>query len=264
MDLGLKGTVAIVLAASKGLGRASAAALAAEGANVVIAARTRQELEQTAREIQQTTGSRALPVPVDVTKAEDLTQLVETTIQEFGRLDILVTNAGGPPFGTFDNLNDEQWQAAFELNLLSTVRIIRLALPHLRTSGRGRIINIQSMSVKEPIMGLLLSNSIRPGVAGLAKTLATEIGADHITINTVCPGRIMTDRILSRPDIKAKIEQGMSKEEATADQTHDIPVGRIGKPEELGALVTFLASAQAGYITGTSIPVDGGLIRSLL
>ena len=263
MDLGLKGKVALVLAASKGLGRASAAALASEGALVTIGARDRQALEQAAQEIQRESGSRVLAVPTDVTKAEEIQAIVAATLREFGRIDILVNNAGGPPAGTFETFDDAQWQAAFELNLLSAVRMIRLVLPYMRKAGAGRIINIVSSSVKEPIEGLLLSNAIRPGVVGLAKTLAIELAPFNITVNNVCPGRILTDRLRQGSSMKNKIAQGMSEAEALSELAKDIPMGRIGRPEELGALVAFLSSQQASYITGTTIQVDGGLIRSL-
>jgi 3-oxoacyl-[acyl-carrier protein] reductase len=263
MDLGLKGKVALVLAASKGIGRASAAALAAEGAFVSVGARDRQTLEQAAQEIQQNSESPVLAVPTDVRKSEDIEAIVAATIHQFGRIDILVNNAGGPPFGTFEMLDDTQWHAAFDLTLLSAVRLIRQVLPHMRQAGSGRIINIVSTSVKEPIDGLLLSNSLRLGVVGLAKTLSVEFAAYNITINNVCPGRILTDRIRHGSNIKRKIEQGMSEEEALKEVAEDIPLKRIGKPEELAALVAFLASEQAGYITGTTIQVDGGLTRAL-
>jgi 3-oxoacyl-[acyl-carrier protein] reductase len=263
MDLGLKGKVALVLAASKGIGRASAAALAAEGAFVSVGARDRQTLEQAAQEIQQNSESPVLAVPTDVRKSEDIEAIVAATIHQFGRIDILVNNAGGPPFGTFEMLDDTQWHAAFDLTLLSAVRLIRQVLPHMRQAGSGRIINIVSTSVKEPIDGLLLSNSLRLGVVGLAKTLSVEFAAYNITINNVCPGRILTDRIRHGSNIKRKIEKGMSEEEALKEVAEDIPLKRIGKPEELAALVAFLASEQAGYITGTTIQVDGGLTRAL-
>lgn len=262
MDLGLKGKVALVLAASKGLGRASAAALAAEGARVVIGARHGDVLEETARQIQQDSGSQVLAVPTDVTKADDLNTIVAEAVRHFGHIDILVNNAGGPPPGTFEAFDDAQWQAAFDLNLLSTVRLIRLVLPHMRTRGSGRIINIVSTSVKQPIDNLLLSNAIRPGVVGLAKSLSIELAPENITVNNVCPGRILTDRI--RQNYKLQT-QGSGSEEAMLKQSaQGIPMQRIGQPEELGALVAFLASQQASYITGTTIPVDGGLVRSLL
>ncbi|HYU76120.1 MAG TPA: SDR family oxidoreductase [Ktedonobacteraceae bacterium] len=263
MDLGLKNKVALVLAASKGLGRASAAALAVEGASVVIGARTGHILEQTAQELRQESGSRVLAIPTDVTKAEEIKAIIAATVREFKHIDILVNNSGAPPAGTFESFNDEQWQVAFELNLLSTVRLIRLALPHMRKTGSGRIINIVSTSVKQPINNLILSNTIRPGVIGLAKTLSVELAPDHITVNNVCPGRMLTDRILQGESMRKRIAQGMSEAEALRDLAKEIPLGRLGRPEELGALVAFLASQQAGYITGTTIQVDGGFVQAL-
>lgn len=264
MDLGLREKVAIVMAASKGLGRASADALAAEGARVTIGARGAEMLEKTAREIQQATGSRVLAVPTDVTRAEDVEGIVAATVREFGRIDILVNNAGGPPAGTFEAFGDAQWQAAFELNLLSTVRLIRLALPHMRKTGSGRIINIVSTSVKQPIDGLLLSNAIRSGVVGLAKTLSIELAPDTITVNNVCPGRILTDRLRQIYHINERVQQGTSEETILKEMAQGVPMGRVGKPEELGAFIAFLASQQASYITGTTTQIDGGLVRSLL
>jgi 3-oxoacyl-[acyl-carrier protein] reductase len=264
MDLGLQDKVAIVMAASKGLGRACATALAAEGARVTIGARGAQVLEKTAQEIQQATRSRVLAVPTDVTRAEDVEAIVAATVREFGRIDILVNNAGGPPAGKFASLGDAHWQAAFELNLLSTVRLVRLVLPHMRTTGSGRIITIVSTSVKQPIDGLLLSNAIRSGVVGLAKTLSVELAPDNITVNNVCPGRILTDRLRQIYHINERVQQGVSEEAVLKEISQDVPLGRVGKPEELGAFVAFLASQQAAYITGTTIQVDGGLVRSLL
>lgn len=264
MDLGIRGKVAIVLAASKGLGRACAAALAAEGVNLVIGARNQQVLEEAARQIERTTGSKVLAVPTDVTKAEELKRIADNAIYEFGHVDILVNNAGGPPAGNFDAFSDEQWQAAFELNLLSAVRMIRLVLPSMRAQGSGRIINIVSTSVKQPIDNLLLSNSIRPGIIGLAKSLSLELAPANITINNVCPGRILTDRIRQLERIDEKVQQGMSEEEILQKSAQGIPMRRLGKPEEVGALVAFLASQQAAYITGTTIQVDGGQTRSIL
>jgi 3-oxoacyl-[acyl-carrier protein] reductase len=264
MDLGLQDKVAIVMAASKGLGRACATALAAEGARVTIGARGTQALEKTAQEIQKATMSQVLAVPTDVTKAEDVEAIVAATIGEFGHIDILVNNAGGPPAGNFASFGDAQWQAAFELNLLSTVRLVRLVLPHMRKTGSGRIITIVSTSVKQPIDGLLLSNAIRSGVVGLAKTLSVELAPDNITVNNVCPGRILTDRLRQIYHINERVQQGVSEEAVLKEMAQDVPMGRVGKPEELGALVAFLASQQAAYITGTTIQVDGGLVRSLL
>jgi len=199
-----------------------------------------------------------------VTKAEDVEAIVAATVGEFGRIDILVNNAGGPPAGNFASLGDAQWQAAFELNLLSTVRLVRLVLPHMRKTGSGRIITIVSTSVKQPIDGLLLSNAIRSGVVGLAKTLSIELAPDNITVNNVCPGRILTDRLRQIYHINERVQQGVSEEAVLKEMAQDVPMGRVGIPEELGALVAFLASQQAAYITGTTIQVDGGLVRSLL
>ncbi|GHO42371.1 SDR family oxidoreductase [Ktedonospora formicarum] len=264
MDLGLGGKVALVLAASKGIGRACARALALEGVSVVMGARDSETLTRAAREIEQESGSRAVPVPTDVTRAENIQNIVETAIRKFGRLDIVVNNAGGPKPGTFEMLNDEQWRAAFELNLMSTVHIVRTVLPHLRRSGEGRIINIESTSVKQPIDGLVLSNAVRSGVIGLAKTLSVELAEDNITVNNVCPGRILTDRVRQVYRIDEKIQDGLSEDEVLASVARDVPMKRLGEPSELADLVTFLASRRAAYITGTTIQVDGGLVRSLL
>ena len=264
MNLGLQDKVALVMAASKGLGRACAAVLAAEGVHVTIGARNAEALEQTAQEIRQATRSRVLAIPTDVTRAEDMEAIVAATVREFGRIDILVNNAGGPPAGTFESFSDAQWQAAFELNLLSSVRLVRLVLPHMRKTGSGRIITIVSTSVKQPIDGLLLSNAIRSGVVGLAKTLSVELAPDNITVNNVCPGRILTDRLRQIYQINDRAQQGVSEEAVLKEIAQGIPMGRVGQPEELGALVAFLASQQAAYITGTTIQVDGGLVRSLL
>ena len=231
---------------------------------MTIGARGAQVLEKTAQEIQQATRSRVLAVPTDVTRAEDVEAIVAATVREFGRIDILVNNAGGPPAGKFASLGDAHWQAAFELNLLSTVRLVRLVLPHMRITGSGRIITIVSTSVKQPIDGLLLSNAIRSGVVGLAKTLSVELAPDNITVNNVCPGRILTDRLRQIYHINERVQQGVSEEAVLKEISQDVPLGRVGKPEELGAFVAFLASQQAAYITGTTIQVDGGLVRSLL
>lgn len=263
MDLGLKEKIALVLAASKGLGRASAAALAAEGADLAIGARNRDALEKTAQELTVDSGGHVLAVPTDVTKEEEIEAIVAATVREYGHIDILVNNAGGPPSGTFETIGDQQWQAAFELNLLSAVRLIRLVLPHMRPRGSGRIINIVSTSVKEPIEGLLLSNATRMAVIGLAKTLSIELAPENITVNNVCPGRFLTDRLRLGHTVTEKKAQGMSEAEALGSMAQGIPMGRLGRPEELGALVAFLASKQAGYITGTTIQVDGGLVRAV-
>lgn len=262
MDLGLRNKVAVVLAASKGLGRATAEALATEGARVIIGSRDEKTLVKTAQEISQKTGSQVIAIAVDVTDAAQAENFIAKAVQYFGRIDILVNNAGGPPFGSMQSFDESQWQTAFELNLLSTVRFTRLVLPHLKKTGSGRIINIVSMSVKSVLENSVLSTSIRMGVIGMSKLLADEVGPDQITVNNVCPGLILTDRIRNT-SIKKEMAAGLTEEEALAEKAKNIPLRRIGKPEELAALVTFLASEKASYITGTTIQVDGGVVRSI-
>lgn len=263
MNLGLHEKVALVTAASKGLGRACALALAAEGAQVMIAARHQEALFLTAREIEESTGNRVLACPADVSKRADLETLVTKTLEAFGGIDILVHNTGGPPIGTFAEVTDEQWQAAFETELLSAVRLIRLSLPSMRQRGGGRIMHIVSTSVKQPSDGLVLANAIRPGIVGLAKTLALDLAPDHITVNTICPGRILTDRLRYGGGVRSRMAQGMSEEQALQEMVRVIPMGRAGRPEEVGTLVAFLASEQAAYITGTTMVIDGGFVRSI-
>jgi 3-oxoacyl-[acyl-carrier protein] reductase len=254
MNLGLKNKTAVVMAASKGLGKASALTLAREGANVVIGARDKETLESTALEIKKETGSRVLAVQTDVTKPKNLENIVVKTVQEFGTIHILVNNAGGPPAGKFESLTDEQWQQAFALNLLSTVRLIRLILPYMKKNGSGRIINMVSIAAKQPVENLILSNSIRAGVLGMAKTLSDEIAQNTITVNNILTGSFLTDRM----------RKLYTNKETLNTRMNEIPLKRFGKPEEFGALVAFLASDQAAFITGTSIQIDGGSIRSLL
>ncbi len=263
MNLGLHGKVALVTAASKGLGRACALAIAAEGAQVMIAARQPEALLLTARELEESTGNRVLACPADVSRRAELESLVTKTLKAFGGIDILVHNTGGPPIGTFAEVTDEQWQAAFETELLSAIRLIRLSLPGMRQRGGGRIMHIVSTSVKQPSEGLILANAIRPGIVGLAKTLALDLAPEHITVNTICPGRILTDRLRSGAGVRARMTQGMLEEQALQEMLRAIPMGRAGRPEEVGALVAFLASEQAAYITGTTLVIDGGLVRSI-
>lgn len=263
MDMGLVDKIAVVCAASKGLGRASAAGMAAEGANLVICARSEDELTRTAEAIAKEHTVRVVPVVADVSKEADCARLIETAQREFGGFDILVNNAGGPPPGFFMDLTDEQWQTGFETNLLSTIRLIRLAIPVLKARGGGRIVNIVSISVKQPLDNLIISNSIRAGVVGLAKTLAQQLGPDQITVNNVLPGTILTDRVRVTSRSRAE-QQGISVDKVLEQDAQTVPLRRIGKPEDLGALVTFLASAQAAWITGTSIQVDGGAFKGLM
>jgi 3-oxoacyl-[acyl-carrier protein] reductase len=263
MDLGLKGKVAAVAAASEGLGKASALELAREGCAVAICARDEGPLQATAQEIRDATGARVVAVVADMTKAEDITRFIDTARAELGDPLVLVTNAGGPPAGTFDQFDDAAWERAFNLTLMSTVRLIRAALPGMRKAGWGRIINITSVSVKQPIDELLLSNAIRPGVIGLAKTLATQLGPEGITVNNVAPGSTLTDRQHSLARARAERE-GRTADEVITDAGASIPVGRIGQPEELAAVVAFLASTRASFVTGSTIAVDGGAVRGLL
>jgi 3-oxoacyl-[acyl-carrier protein] reductase len=257
MDLQLTGKTALVLAASKGLGKACATALAAEGANVVIGAREPNSLNTAAREISAIGKGKVLAVPIDVMQPKDAERIITAAVSEFGRLDILINNAGGPPFGKFESFDESAWQSAFELTLLSAVRFSRLAIPHLRKTGSGRIINITSLTVLTYLPQSVLSTSLRMGVVGMAKMLSEELGPDHITVNNVAPGLILTDRVKET----LQPRPGVTEEELLAERAKSIPLGRIGRPEELAALVAFLASPLAAYITGATIPVDGGATR---
>jgi 3-oxoacyl-[acyl-carrier protein] reductase len=253
--------VALIMAASKGLGRGAATALARSGHALVICSRNEQEIDATAADLSQ----HNVPieaVPADVSKLTDLEQLFAHADRTFGRLDVLVVNAGGPPPGSFLEATEEQWQLAFELTLMSAVRAMRLAVPRMRTGGFGRIVVIGSSSVKEPIPGLALSNAFRPALLGCVKTLAREVAGDGITVNLVSPGRIDTDRVRSLDERRAAA-RGIPYEQARAESEHSLPMGRYGDPADLGALVDFLASEAAGYITGQSILVDGGMVSAL-
>jgi len=254
MELGLRGRAALVAASSRGLGFAVAKALGAEGARVAVTSRTQAAADSAAAEIARDSGIETLALTCDLSIAGQPETLVEAAAQRFGGLDVLVTNAGGPPPGGFDELDDAMWQRAVDGTLFSVVRLIRAALPFLRRSGQGRIINLSSTSVKEPIDHLLLSNSIRPAVIGLARTLAREVARDGITVNNVCPGRIRTRRL----------EQLYGSEEALARAAAEVPMGRLGAPDEFAPIVAFLAGAAARYITGQTIVVDGGLTKTIM
>ena len=263
MDLGLKGRVAIVAAASQGLGRAVAEEFAREGCHVAICARTAEELERAAAEIGKANRREVFHQTLDVTDAEGVRRFVEAVEKKFGRVDICVTNAGGPPAKKFLDITIEEWRTAVELTLMSSVYFAREVLPRMRRNRWGRLITITSVSVKQPIDGLLLSNSIRAGVAGLAKTLANEFGADGITVNNVCPGYTLTERLDELAEKQARMA-GVTREEIFKDWSSQIPIGRLARPEEFAALVAFLASERASSINGTTIAVDGGWVKGLL
>jgi 3-oxoacyl-[acyl-carrier protein] reductase len=263
VDLGLNGKVALVAASSKGLGKASALALAREGARVTICARTEADLEAAAEEIRRETRAEVLAVDADLTSAEDIQRVVAATVARFGCVDVLVSNSGGPTRGKFPDLTDDDWRQAFELLTLSFVRFVREVVPHMREKHWGRIIGIQSSSVKEPVEYIDLSNGIRPGIAGLMKAIMPELAKDRITINLVLPGVFLTSRI--HPSLAsgaAHVEEIVAEQLSPLAAT--IPLGRLGEPIELGHLVAFLASEQASYITGAVYQVDGGKINSNL
>jgi 3-oxoacyl-[acyl-carrier protein] reductase len=260
VDLGLHGKVAIVGASSKGLGKASALALAREGANVTICARTQADLEAASAEIKRATGTEVLTVPADLATAAGVESVVAATVAHFGRVDVLVANSGGPPLGTFRDFTDDDWRQAFEIVTLNFVRFVRAVGPHMRAYRWGRIVGIQSSSVKQPVNGIDLSNGLRPGIAGLIKALAPDLAADGITINLVLPGRFLTSRI--SPDAGHSPEQDEALQARLAPLATDIPLRRLGYPAELGSVVAFLASEQASYLTGAVLQVDGGLIAS--
>ncbi|TSB47223.1 SDR family oxidoreductase [Alkalicoccobacillus porphyridii] len=261
MDLHLKGKTALVIASSQGLGKAVAKQLVKEGVNVMISSRDEQKLSKVKEELLAVDGGRVEYEVADITKVEDIKRLVHATSTAFGKIDILVNNAGGPPGGGFEQFDDEQWEQAFQLNLLSYIRLIREALPDLKQSG-GRILNIASSSVKQPIPGLILSNTFRMGIQGLAKSLAEELAPYGILVHTVSPGRIATDRVDHLDQLKAD-KLGKSKEEVAEQARKNIPLERYGTPEEFANVVTFLASEASSYMTGSSILVDGGMIRAI-
>lgn len=261
MDLGLRGKVALVPASSQGLGKAVALAFAREGARLAICSRRLDAIEATAEEARRL-GAEVLALAADLTRAEDIANLVQRTVERFGGVDILITNAGGPPAGRFDDFDDAAWQAGYELTLLSAIRLIRAALPSMRQRGGGVIITMTSSSIKQPISNLILSNVFRAGVAALAKTLADELAPDNIRVNNVVPGRIATERVAQLDQANAA-RLGVDVETVRQSMLAQIPLHRYGEPEEFADAVVFLASERASYITGATLQVDGGMIRSL-
>jgi 3-oxoacyl-[acyl-carrier protein] reductase len=262
MDLGIQNKVAIVCASSQGLGKATALGLAREGASVVLFARNKKDLDETAHEISTTTNSEVLPIIADVTKVEDIQKVVQTAVDKFGTVHILINNAGGPPVANFAELTDESWINGVNLTLMSTIRMTREVIPYMLKNKWGRIVNITSLTAKQPINDLIISSTLRPGILGLAKILSNQYSKYGILVNNVCPGHYLTKR---QEEIikKRSTEQNITPEEYIKQHSGEIPIGRFGKPEELASMIVFLCSEKASYVTGSTISVDGGLVKGL-
>ncbi len=263
MDLGINGKTAVVCGASKGLGRACAEQLADEGVNLVVCSRNFDKIFSTARSISEKYGVNVVPIAADISQPESPDKLVGEAIKKFESVDILINNTGGPPPGRFDDIEDSEWENAFNLTLMSIVRMTRAVLPHMSSNGWGRIVNLASISVKQPIPGLILSNSLRSAVVGMAKSLSQDVASKGVLINTIATGNIDTERLRSIIKSRAKAAGVTEKKELSALES-TIPMGRIGRPEELASLVVFLASERASYITGVTIQVDGGFFSGIL
>lgn len=262
MDLGLKDKVALVAAASQGLGKACAFALAQEGAKLVICSRRKKEITEAAEEIERSTGSRVVPVEADMTKQEDITRFVEVAKREFGTVHVLVNNAGGPPTGNILEMPDAEWEKGFNLTMMSAVRLTREVLPMMASQRWGRIITITSYVAKQPINELILSASFRPGIHALTKILSNLHAKDNVTVNAVCPGNILTKRQEDLSRMRAE-QNKMGLEEYLQDAARQIPAERLGRPDEIGGVVAFLASEKASYINGVSLLVDGGITKGI-
>lgn len=263
MDLGLKGRVALVAASSKGLGRAIAEELAAEGCDLVMCARGAEALEKARASIAESSGQKVIARPTDVAVESEVAALVDLALTTFGRVDVLVTNGGGPPPGNFEAHGIDAWRAGSAVTLESVLNLTRGVLPGMKERGWGRILNVTSIAVKQPVEGLMLSNALRAAVTGFARTLANEVAASGVTVNNLMPGYTATERLDELAGHIAKT-RGVEPSAAYAGWADQVPMGRVGEPREFAALAAFLASDRANYITGQSIAVDGGWIRSLL
>ena len=262
MNLGLKGKTALISASSKGIGKAIAESFAAEGCKVAVCARNKEELLELTKDLKKRFGIEAVWSICDINKTKEIESTVDAVHKQLGTIDILVNNCGGPPSGYFTQFSDKQWQSAVDQVLMSAVRFIRLALPDMISNEWGRIINITSIAVKQPIENLLLSNTLRSGVTGLAKTLSTEYAKYNITVNNVAPGYTLTNRLYDLAVVRAKREN-LSHEEILTAMAKETPANRLGSPEEIASAVLFLSSKKASYITGITLNVDGGLHKGL-
>lgn len=261
MDFQIKNKNAIVCASSQGLGKAAALELASEGVNLVISSRNEETLLSVKKEIETSTNAKIVSVVADLNKPKDIDNLYAKANSELGPIDILINNAGGPPPSNFDSLNDEDWLKAFNLTMMSSIRLSKLVLPDMKERNWGRIINISSVSVKTPVPGLFLSNSLRMGVLGWSKALSDEVASKGVTVNSVCPGSTRTARITNIFQSQSEA-MGKTIEEIESHAAANIPMLRIGEPKELAALIAFLASERASYMTGLAIQVDGGSART--
>lgn len=262
MELGIKDRIALVTASSQGLGKAAALSLAREGVNIAICSRNEKSINDTAKEIAKKTGVKVFPIAADVSRREDIERLIASVKKEFGTIHILVNNAGGPPAGNIMSLPDSEWERGYNLTLMSMVRLTRSVLPLMEKQQWGRVVSIVSLTAKQPIDDLLISSTFRPGILGISKILATQYGKFGITVNTISPGFVLTKRQeeLSR---SRSAEKNMTMDEYLAESAKNIPIGRLGKPEEIGDVIAFLASERASFINGANFLVDGGQAKGI-